>query len=198
MIKIGLTGSIAMGKSEVARIFQEQGIPVFDADRAVHALYDSKLGVELLQPLVPDAIIENKIHRPTLSALVMKDADLLNQLEALVHAEVAKQRDAFHAQAKENGHAMVAYDIPLLFEKQIDKTVDITVVVSAPPHLQRERALARPGMTEERLNMILARQMPDAEKRLRAHYVIENNGTLSDLKNRSFEVLADIGKQHRL
>jgi dephospho-CoA kinase len=198
MIKIGLTGSIAMGKSEVARIFQEQGIPVFDADRAVHTLYDSKLGVDLLQPIVPEAIIDDKIHRPTLSALVMKDADLLNRLEVLVHAEVAKQREAFHAQAKQEGHAIVVYDIPLLFEKQIDKTVDVTVVVSAPAHLQKQRALARPGMTEERLNMILARQMPDAEKRSHADYVIENDATLLDLKSRSLEVLADIRKQHRL
>lgn len=198
MIKIGLTGSIAMGKSEVARIFQEQGIPVFDADQAVHALYDSKSGVDLLQPLVPGAIVDQKIHRPTLSALVMRDADLLNQLEVLVHAEVAKRREAFHAQARKDGHAMVVYDIPLLFEKQIDKTVDVTVVVSAPLHLQKQRALARPGMTEAKFNLILSKQMPDAEKRLRADYVIENNGTLSDLKNRSLQVLADIGKQHRL
>jgi dephospho-CoA kinase len=198
MIKIGLTGSIAMGKSEVARIFQEQGIPVFDADRAVHALYDSKHGVDLLQPLVPDAIVDQKIHRPTLSALVMKDAELLNRLEVLVHAEVAKQREAFNSQARKDGDTMVAYDIPLLFEKQIDKTVDVAVVVSAPPHLQKERALARPGMTEEKFNLIISKQMPDAEKRLRADYVIENNGTLLDLKNRSLEVLADIGKQHRL
>jgi dephospho-CoA kinase len=198
MITIGLTGSIAMGKSEVSRIFVETGVPVFDADRAVHDLYDSQTGVDLLKSLVPDAIVDGKIHRPTLSELVMKDAELLGRLEKIVHAEVAKRRAAFKAEAEQQGHAVIVFDVPLLFEKQSEKTVDVTVVVSAPQDLQKQRALARPGMTTEKLNMILARQMPDAEKRKRADYVIENDATLSELKTRSLGVLADIRKHHTL
>jgi dephospho-CoA kinase len=198
MITIGLTGSIAMGKSEVARIFKEHGIPVFDADQAVHQLYDSQAGVELLQSLVPEAIVEGKIHRPTLTTLVLKDAALLNRLETIVHGEVAKRRAAFKAVAQEKGHAIIVFDIPLLFEKQFETSVDVTIVVSAPEHLQRQRALARPGMTQEKLDMILARQMPDAEKRQRADYVIENNATLAELKNKSLGIIADIRKHHTL
>lgn len=198
MMTVGLTGSIAMGKSEVSRIFKDQGIPVFDSDLEVHVLYDSKAGVDLLMPFVPEAIVDGKIHRPTLSTLVLKDAALLEQLETIVHAELAKRRAAFTRAAAKAGHPIIAYDIPLLFEKNFEKTVDVTVVVSAPAQLQKQRALARPGMTEEKLNMILARQMPDAEKRKCADYVIENNGTLVDLKFRSLNVLSDIKKVHTL
>lgn len=194
MITIGLTGSIAMGKSEVSRIFSERGIPVFDSDQEVHALYDSDEGVALLSPLVPKAIIDGKIHRPSLSKIVLQDPDLLNRLEILVHSEIAKRRLAFQHTAESQGHEIIVFDIPLLFEKQLEKTVDVTIVVSAPQQLQMKRAMARPGMTEDKLNRILARQMPDAEKRKSADYVIENDGTLSDLKTRTITVLSQIIK----
>lgn len=198
MITIGLTGSIAMGKSEVSRIFKEQNIPVFDSDLAVHSLYDSQAGVDFVQSLVPQAIVDGKIHRPRLSAIVLKDADLLNRLEKLVHAEVTRRRDIFKHDAKQAGHTIIVYDIPLLFEKQTEKSLDVTVVVSAPEHLQKQRAMARSDMTPEKLNMILARQMSDAEKRKRADYVIENDSTLSDLKTRTINILTDIKKSHTL
>ena len=189
---IGLTGSIAMGKSEVAKIFRAAAIPVFDADAEVHALYDSPEGAALLQPLAPEAISEGKVSRAKLSALVMADKTLLERLEPVVHDAVARRRAEFLRNAEAAGHSLAVVDVPLLFEKGYDKDVDVTLVVSAPEALQRKRALARPNMTEDRLGMILARQMPDAEKRRRADIVIENDGSLEDLLCRVHGVIEDL------
>jgi dephospho-CoA kinase len=198
MIVIGLTGSIAMGKSEVANIFRGEGIPVFDADRVVHALYDSTEGANLLLPFAPDVIINGKIDRAALSKRVVENPQLLDQLEIIVHAEVAKRRASFVVQAEKEGHAIVAADIPLLFEKSGQQYVDVTIVVSSPEPQQVQRALARPGMTREKLDMILKRQMPDAEKRRLANYVIVNDGSLEDLRQHTLAVLSNIKKEHRL
>jgi dephospho-CoA kinase len=192
MIKIGLTGSIAMGKSEVAKAFRESGIPVFDADDEVHRLYNSKQGADLLRNIVPDAIRDETVDRGRLSQLVLQDPSLLPQVEQRVHAEIAARRNHFLAGAQQQGHGLVVLDIPLLFEKATENSLDLTIVVSAPPQLQRQRALARPGMTEEKLDMILKRQMPDAEKRKRADYVIENDASLDDLRQRSIDVITKI------
>ena len=189
MIIIGLTGSIAMGKSQVANIFRELGIPVFDADKEVHALYDSVEGANLLKPFVPQAVTSAGVDRAKLSAAVLADAKLLNSLEPVVHAEIARRRARFIAAAESQAHDMAVVDVPLLFEKGADAEVDATIVVSALPHLQRERALARPGMTPEKLDMILSRQMPDAEKRKRADHVLENNGTLDDLRHQTLVLI---------
>ena len=198
MIIIGLTGSIAMGKSEVANIFQSQAIPVFDADQEVHALYDSPEGAALLQPLVPGAIIDGKVNRQHLSKIVTQQPALLEKLEAIVHAEIARRRTLFAAQAEKEGHGIIVFDIPLLFETSGEKQVDVTVVVSAPEDLQHQRALARPGMTAAKLDMILKRQMPDAEKRRLANYVIINDGSLDDLAKSTLSVLNNIKQEHRL
>ena len=198
MIVIGLTGSIAMGKSEVANILRAEGLPLFDADREVHALYDSSHGATLLRDLAPEAIVDGHVDRQRLSRLVVAEPHLLKQLEKIVHAEIAQRRKTFVATAEAKGHAMVVADIPLLFEKDGDKEVDVTVVVSAPSQLQRMRALARPGMTADKLEMILKRQMPDAEKQQRADHVIDNTGTLVDLRNKTLAVLTAIRKEHRL
>jgi dephospho-CoA kinase len=198
MIIIGLTGSIAMGKSAVATISREEGLPVFDADQEVHALYDSKEGVELLRDLAPDAIVDDHVDRQLLSRIVVADPHRLEQLEHIIHAEIARRRKNFTAAAEAAGHAMIVADIPLLFEKGGGKHVDVTVVVSAPADLQHKRALARPGMTEEKFRMIINRQMPDAEKQSRADYVIHNTGTLTDLRSKTLAVLAAIRKEHRL
>jgi dephospho-CoA kinase len=195
MIVIGLTGSIAMGKTEVSAVFRGLGIPVFDADKEVHALYDSAEGADLLRPFAPEAVAANAVDRAELSALVLSDAGLLEKLEPIVHAEVAKRRKRFLAQARAQGHDLAVVDVPLLFEKAGEKDVDVTLVVSAPPHLQRERALARPGMTEEKLGMILKRQMPDAEKRVRADYVLENDGSLEELRARTLAILDGIRRK---
>jgi dephospho-CoA kinase len=186
---IGLTGSIAMGKSEVATIFRNQGFPVFDADKEVHQLYDSPEGVALIQPLVPEAIVKNRIDRTILAEKALADPLLLSRVEKSVHAEIARRREAFILNAKTQRAALVVLDVPLLFETGSDKTCDATIVVSAPADQQRSRALARPGMTEQRLDRILSRQMPDSEKRQRATFILENNGTLEQLKYRTLALI---------
>ncbi|MBG1233777.1 dephospho-CoA kinase [Aestuariivirga litoralis] len=181
MMRIGLTGSIAMGKSEAARYFASRGIPVFDADAEVHRLYDSAEGATLLRPYLPEATAENRVDRKIVTEMIMKDKDLLKKLEQIVHAEIRQRRSAFVAKAEAEGNKAVILDIPLLFETGGEKDVDASIVISSPAHVQEQRALARPGMTKERLAMILARQMPDAEKRKRATYVIENDSTVEHL-----------------
>lgn len=197
MIIVGLTGGIAMGKSEVAKVFVAEGIPVFDSDREVHRLYDSQEGADLLAPLAPAAISDGKVDRKTLSALVLADSALLAKLERTVHAEIRARRQAFIAAEKAKGTEMVVLDVPLLFETGGEEDVDVSIVVSGGEEIQRRRALARPGMTEEKLAMVLKRQMPDAEKRARAGHVIETTGTLEQLRQRVLAVIADIRKEKR-
>lgn len=187
-----------MGKSEVGRILVKEGLPLFDSDKEVHKLYDSAEGVALLNPVVPEAIRNSHVDRALLTKIVLADPARLNQIETVVHAEIARRRDVFVATAESNGHAIVVYDVPLLFEKHMEKTVDATVVVSAPEAEQRKRALSRDGMTPEKLEMIMSRQMPDHEKRKRADYVIENNGTLEQLAERTRTVLNQIKRTHTL
>jgi dephospho-CoA kinase len=197
MIKIGLTGSIAMGKSEVAQILEKQGLPVFDADREVHKLYDSKDGATLLAPHVPEAIHEGKVDRNLLTHIVMQEPEQLGRIEKIIHAEIALRREKFTVASRSNGHSIIVFDIPLLFEKNMEKSVDVTIVVSAREADQHKRALARPGMTLEKLAMIQNRQMPDHEKRKRADYIIENNGTLAQLAERTLAVLDQIKRTHQ-
>jgi dephospho-CoA kinase len=192
-MRIGLTGSIAMGKSEAAKILREHGLPVFDADAEVHKLYDSPEGANFIRPFVPEATQSGKVDRQIITAHVMKDPALLAQLEKRVHAEIANRREAFIAAAEAGGAKAVVLDIPLLFEVGADKSVDKTIVISSTPELQRVRALGRPGMTEERLNLILARQMPDAEKCRRADAVIHNTSTLLEMKKSLLAVLEEWG-----
>jgi dephospho-CoA kinase len=182
MMLIGITGSIAMGKSEAARYLAALGFPVFDSDSAVHKLYDSEQGAQLIRPLAPKAIIDGKVHRPKLSAIVLNNKPLLDELEKRVHAEIQKQRLAFIEQAKTSGAKAVILDIPLLFETGAEKHLDKVIVVTAPPDIQRARALARSDMTPQRLELILARQMPDAEKRKRADAVIDSSLALPEMQ----------------
>jgi dephospho-CoA kinase len=178
---IGLTGSIAAGKSEVAKIFRSQDIPVFDSDAEVHALYASKEGADLLRNDVPTATVGNHVDRKILTECVMKDKTLLSRLEQKVHGEIRRRRDLFLQHAKAGGAMIAVVDVPLLFETGADKHVDLTLVISTTEENQRRRVLDRPGMTVERLEMILKRQMPDAEKRKRANHVIDNNGSVAEL-----------------
>lgn len=194
MIIIGLTGSIAMGKSEVARLMAAQGLPVFDADKQVHAFYDSQSGADVLKPLVPEAVKNHRVDRTTLSQCVLADPALLERIEQIVHAEIAERRKQFIAHHRAQNARTVVVDVPLLFEKSGDKDVDLTVVVSAPEHLQRQRALARSGMTQEKLDIIMSRQMPDQEKRRRATFVIENADSLETLARNTQNVLDAILK----
>ena len=183
MLVIGLTGSIAMGKSEAASYLATLGLPVFDSDAEVHKVYNSEAGATLLSPLVPEATKAGKVDREILTALIMKDSSLLSKLERLVHAEIRSRREAFLTQAKNSGAKAAILDIPLLYETGSETQVDKVIVISSSAEMQRQRALARPGMNEDRLAMVLARQLPDAEKQARADAVIRNNSTIQELQN---------------
>jgi len=171
---IGLTGSIGMGKSETAKMFARLGVPVYDADAAVHDLYDAGgAAVGAIAQAFPGCVRDGRVDRSALVARVVGDPEALAALEAIVHPLAGEKQRSFIDAAAAHGARMVLLDIPLLFETGGDARMDAVVVVSAPPELQRERVLARDGMNEEKLATILARQMPDAEKRTRAHYVVD-------------------------
>ncbi|WP_439816631.1 dephospho-CoA kinase [Zavarzinia sp. CC-PAN008] len=181
MLKIGLTGSIGMGKSETAKMFARLGVPVYDADAAVHALYAK--GGKAVGPLgeaFPGVVVDDAVDRAALSRAIAGQPEQWKKLEAIVHVLVGESQRAFLDKAKAEGHKLVVLDIPLLFETKGEGRVDRIVVVSAPADLQKERVLARPGMTEEKLVEILARQTPDAHKRERAHFVVETHRGLDD------------------
>lgn len=196
MIVAGLTGSIAMGKTETAKMFAARGIPVFDSDAAVHALYaPGGAAVEPLRQLVPDAISGGAVDRRKLAQLVQQDPSLLARIEAVVHPLVKERQIAFLTQAARVSD-MAVLDIPLLFETRRDRDVDVVIVVSANADLQRERALARPGMTAQKLDFILSRQVPDAEKRKRADFVIDTSSSLVVTAREVDKVIAAIrGKE---
>lgn len=180
MLLIGLTGSIGMGKSETAKMFARHGVPVCDSDATVHALYDKGgAAVGPVGELFPAAVVDGRVDRERLSREVVGNVPALRKLEAVVHPLVAMAQRAFLERAAASGARMVVLDIPLLFETGGEKRVDVTVVVSAPADVQRARVLARPGMTAEKLDAILAKQMPDAEKRARADFVVDTSKGLA-------------------
>ncbi len=167
---VGLTGSIGMGKSTAAGMFRAEGVPVWDADAAVHALYSiGGAGVAAIGALRPEAIVDGAVSRPELKAWIAEDPQALARIEAAIHPLVAEDRARFIAECRSD---IAVLDIPLLFETGAWESVDLVAVVSAPEEVQRARVLARPGMTEAQLDAILAKQMPDAEKRSRADVVI--------------------------
>jgi dephospho-CoA kinase len=169
--RLGLTGSIGMGKSTTARLFAEAGITVWDADAAVHRLYSAGgAAVAPVAALCPAALVDGAIDRAALKDWIAADPAALQKLEGVVHPLVAADRDAFGAAAASD---IVVFDIPLLFEKGTEAQMDAVLVVTAPPDLQRARVMARGGMTEAQFATILARQMPDPEKRARADHIIE-------------------------
>ena len=189
MITLGLTGSIGMGKSTVAAMFAEEGVPVFDADAAVHRLQGPAGAlVAAIESHFPGTTGSEGVNRTALSERVLGEAESLRLLESLVHPAVAREREAFlaaHASAP-----VVVLDIPLLFEAGGWREVDKIAVVSAPADIQRARVLARPGMTPEKLENILARQLPDAEKRARADFVIPTGGSLDETRQAVRRILA--------
>ncbi len=174
MIVLGLTGSVGMGKSATAKMFAEEGVPVFDADAEVHRLYEGKAAAAI-EAVFPGVTKEGRVDRKLLSARVVGDGEALMRLESIVHPLVREARREFLARARASGAKVALVDIPLLFETNGDEGIDKIVVVSAPPEVQKKRVLAREGMTEEKFNAILARQMPDSEKRKRADFVIDTS-----------------------
>ncbi|CAN5492023.1 dephospho-CoA kinase [soil metagenome] len=175
MIVIGLTGSIAMGKSTAAALFAEFGVPVCESDAIIHDLYaKGGAAVAPIANLFPDAVMNGAINRGELAEILGRDPSGFAKLEAIAHPLVRNTQDGFLRQHRAAGAAIVVLDIPLLFETGRDRDVDKIVVVSAPEAVQRERALARPGMTEEKLALLLSRQIPDSEKRRRADFVVDS------------------------
>ncbi|GHA86645.1 dephospho-CoA kinase [Algimonas arctica] len=191
---IGLTGSIGMGKSTTAGMFESLGVPVFDADAAVHTLYaPGGQAVPLIRAVFPDAIgIDGGVNRKRLGEHMRADPLNLDVLSSFVHPWVGDMRADFIAQAITEQADAVVFDIPLLFETGGDSKVDVTVVVTAPPDIQRQRVLARPGMTVDLFESLLVRQMPDAEKRKRADFIISTAEGLEATQARVKEVLAEI------
>ena len=171
---LGLTGSIGMGKSATAQMFRDFGVPVHDADAAVHALYRGA-AVQPVESAFPGVTLDGVIDRPALSARVLNDPDAMKRLEAIVHPLVAAEESAFLKKARAAGARCVVLDIPLLFEAGGFQRVDAVVVVTAPRAVQHQRVLDRPGMTDERMQAILSRQLPDEEKRQRAHFIIDTS-----------------------
>lgn len=196
MIIIGLTGSIGMGKSTVAGMFADAGVPVHDADKTVHRLYSGR-AVPLIEAAFPGTTANGAVDRQKLAAAVLGDAAALKRLEAIVHPLVREDEQAFLKTARESGVAIAILDIPLLFETGGSSRVDKTVVVSAPPEAQRERVLARPGMTVEKFAAILSKQMPDAEKRARAHFVVDTGGTFEETRRQVGEIIAALSGENR-
>jgi dephospho-CoA kinase len=172
MLILGLTGSIGMGKSTTAAFFRAEGIRVHDADAAVHALYRGA-GAPLIEAAFPGTVTDGVVDRTRLGAQVLGNAAALAKLEAIVHPLVADIRNAFLSEARAAAAHVVVLDVPLLFETNGQRSVDFVVLVSAAEAVQKARVCARPGMTAEKLAAIMAKQMPDAEKRRRAHFVID-------------------------
>ena len=174
MFILGLTGSLGMGKSTTARFFAEEGVPVHDADAVVHRLYEGEAAAAI-EAAFPGTTAGGKVDRTRLAARVLGDGAALARLEAIVHPLVQDAERRLIAEARTRGEKVAVLDIPLLFESGADRRVDAVVVVSAPSEVQRARVLERPGMTVEKLEAILARQMPDAEKRARADFVVDTS-----------------------
>jgi dephospho-CoA kinase len=199
MFVLGLTGSVAMGKSTTARFFAEEGVPVHDADAVVHRLYEGG-AVPLIEMAFPGTTANGKVDRVKLGARVMNDLAGLRQLEAIVHPLVQDAERQFLAEAEASGAPVALLDIPLLFETGGDQRVDAVVVATAPAEVQRTRVLERPGMTENRLEAMLARQMPDSEKRRRADFIVDTSRGFDEARAQVREILrqvATIPKQRK-
>ena len=182
MIILGLTGSIGMGKTTTAGFFEEAGVPVYNADRAVHELYESKRVIENLSRIFPDCLTDGRIDRSKLSKTIVKDPTKLAILEKFIHPLVRKKEKDFVKMHRDRGDPLVVLDIPLLFEKGPEGRVDKIAAVSAPLEVQRQRVLARSGWDDEKLNRILSRQISDEEKRKRADFVIDTGKSLDDAR----------------
>ena len=191
-----LTGSIGMGKSTAAKFFAEAGAPVHDSDAVVHALYEGE-ATPLIEAAFPGSTSDGKVDRNKLAAMVLHDTTALARLEAIVHPLVTKSRERFLAEAQARGVPIVVVDSPLLFETAARSQCDAVVVVSAPADIQRKRALERPGMTEEKLAALLTKQMPDAEKRRRADFVVDSSRDFDHTRAQIRDILQRVAKMRQ-
>jgi dephospho-CoA kinase len=196
MLILGLTGSIGMGKSTTAKLFVEAGVPVYDADAAVHKIYEGK-AAPAVEAAFPGTTVDGKVDRVRLSARVLNDPAAIKQLEQIVHPMLGASRKKFLDDAERSGAPVAVVDVPLLFETGGEKRVDAVVVVTTTPEVQRERILARDNMTSEKLDAILARQLPDAEKRKRADFVVDTSHGLDPVRAAIRDILAEIVKMPR-
>ncbi|MEX3010832.1 dephospho-CoA kinase [Hoeflea sp. TYP-13] len=181
MIVLGLTGSIGMGKSTASEMFSDRDVPIISADEIVHRLYSGE-AAPLIEEAFPGTVEDGVVDRTKLSAAVLNNEEAFKRLEAIVHPLVEKQREQFVEDQRQAGKPLVVLDIPLLFEGGGEKAVDKVIVVSCGAEQQRERVLRRPGMTEEKFEAILSRQVPDAQKRARADFVIDTSGTFEETR----------------
>ena len=191
MIILGLTGSIGMGKSTTAGLFRADGVPVFDSDAVVHELYRGA-AAQAIERTFPGTVEAGVVDRAKLGVLVLRDAASLQRLETIVHPLVSQARDTFLAEQRAAGVPVVVLDVPLLFETGGERHVDAVVVVSASESVQKARVMARPGMTPETFSAILAKQVPDVEKRRRARYVIETGDGLEPARRQVRRILDEV------
>lgn len=191
--KLGITGSIGMGKSTTAKMFREAGIPVFDSDAVVHELYArGGKAVPLIEAAFPGVIDNGEVCREKLSSALAADPTGFDRLNALVHPLVLETRQAFLEDTRKNGAPLVVFDIPLLFETGAEASVDGILVVTAPEEVQRERVMGRAGMTEAKFKQILSRQIPDAEKRKRADFLIDTSLGYEAARKSVEELIAEL------
>ena len=193
MLLLGLTGSIGMGKSTTAKLFAEAGVPVYDADATVHMLCEGE-AVPAIEAAFPGTTADGKVDRNKLSARVVHDPAAIRQLEQIVHPMLGASRQKFLDDAERSGAPVAVVDVPLLFETGGEKRVDAVVVVTTTPEIQRQRILARDNMTGEKLDAILARQLPDAEKRRRADFVVDTSHGLDPVRARIQDILTEAVK----
>lgn len=191
MIVLGLTGSIGMGKSTTAKMFAEEGVPVHDSDVTVHKLYAGK-AAPLVEQAFPGTVRDGVVDREALARQVVGNPDAMKRLEGIVHPLVRADANAFVAEHRARGTPLVVLDIPLLFETGGENRVDKIVVVTAPPEIQRNRVLARPGMTEEKFAGILSKQMPDSEKRSRADFLVDTGEGMEAARQAVRKIIAEL------
>lgn len=196
MIVIGLTGSIGMGKTTTAKLFAAEGVAVLDSDEVVHGLYRAE-AVPLIEAAFPGTTVAGAVDRQKLGEILRQNPANFSRLEEIVHPLVRGRQEAFLAQARKEDRQFALLDIPLLFETGAESRVDRVVVVSCAPQIQRERVLSRPGMTEEKFEMILARQMPDAEKRRRADFIVDSGNGVEAARDQVKEILQKLAAESR-
>ncbi len=196
MIVIGLTGSIGMGKTTTAKLFAGEGVPVLDSDEVVHGLYRTE-AAPLIEAAFPGTTVSGVVDRQKLGDVLRENPANFGRLEEIVHPLVRKRQEAFLAAARKDDRQFALLDIPLLFETGAENRVDKVVVVSCAPEIQRERVLSRPGMTEEKFEMILARQTPDAEKRRRADFIVDSGSGVEAARDQVREILQKLAAELR-